>query len=96
MAYHWPGNIRELSHVIERAVLFADQGEVTANDIMIKNKAPQVSGQSLPFMTLEQADKALLLQALQKCDGQTTEAAELLGISKSAIYRRMEKYDIKN
>jgi DNA-binding NtrC family response regulator len=95
-AYHWPGNIRELSHVIERAVLFAEDRVICANDIKLKNKTSHVSEQSLPFMTLEEADQKLLLQALNKCNGQTAEAAELLGISKSAIYRRMEKYDIKN
>ena len=54
------------------------------------------SNEAIPFMTLEQAEQRLLVQALQKTDGLTIEVAELLGISKSAIYRRMEKYDIKN
>jgi len=95
-AYAWPGNIRELSHVMERAVLFADDNVISAQEIMLKKQSGKVNSEILPLMTFEQAEQQLLMQALQKTDGLTTEAAELLGISKSAIYRRMEKYDIKN
>lgn len=94
--YDWPGNIRELSHVMERAVLFADDNIISAQSITLKKSVAQVNNDQIPFMTLEQAEQQLLLQALKKTDGLTVEAAELLGISKSAIYRRMEKYDIKN
>jgi len=94
--YDWPGNIRELSHVMERAVLFADDKTITAKSVTLKKTANQNSNATFPFMTLEQAEQQLLMQALQKTNGLTVEAAELLGISKSAIYRRMEKYDIKN
>jgi DNA-binding NtrC family response regulator len=96
ISYDWPGNIRELSHVMERAVLFADQNVIDAKAINLKNSASQNKSETLPFMTLEQAEQQLLKQALDKTNGLTVEAAELLGISKSAIYRRMEKYDIKN
>lgn len=96
ISYDWPGNIRELSHVMERAVLFADDKIITAQAITLKKSASQNSNALFPFMTLEQAEQKLLEQALQKTNGLTVEAAELLGISKSAIYRRMEKYDIKN
>jgi DNA-binding NtrC family response regulator len=94
-AYDWPGNIRELSHVMERAVLFADDNIIPAQAITLK-KTSQVNEETIPLMTLEQAEQQLLMHALQKTDGLTAEAADLLGISKSAIYRRMEKYDIKN
>jgi DNA-binding NtrC family response regulator len=96
MHYDWPGNIRELSHVIERAVLFADDKVICAQSITLKKLAKPASTETLPFMTFEQAEQQLLMQALQKTNGLTAEAADLLGISKSAIYRRMEKYDIKN
>ncbi len=96
MNYDWPGNIRELSHVMERAVLFADDKIISAQSITLKKTVNQMNTETLPFMTFEQAEQKLLVQALQKTNGLTVEAAELLGISKSAIYRRMEKYDIKN
>jgi DNA-binding NtrC family response regulator len=95
-SYDWPGNIRELSHVMERAVLFADENIISAQSVVIKKSINNVKNEAIPFMTLEEAEQKLLVQALQKTDGLTLEAAELLGIIKSAIYRRMEKYDIKN
>ena len=92
--YHWPGNIRELSHVIERAVLLSAGDVIGPGDIQLRS-TPATSA-ALPLMTLDQAEQQLLQQALDQCNGLAVEAAQLLGISKSAIYRRMEKYDIKS
>jgi len=95
VSYSWPGNIRELSHLMERAVLLSANEEITANDILLKSgKVKQ--GVEIPFMTLDQAEQQLLKQAINKAKGSAVDAAQLLGISKSAIYRRMEKYDIKS
>jgi len=95
IAYSWPGNIRELSHMMERAVLLSSNEKITANDIPLKtNSAKQ--GSEIPFMTLDQAEQQLLKQALNTARGSAIDAAQLLGISKRAIYRRMEKYDIKS
>jgi len=99
--YHWPGNIRELSHVMERSILMSDLPStsvniITANDIQIKTTGSLTSDPTkLPLMTLEQAEKSLLKLALKETHGQVNEAADLLAISKSAIYRRLEKYQIK-
>lgn len=97
VAYKWPGNIRELSHVMERAVLMfeplQDDLLLGVDDIGIKVSEQQSSG--LTLMTLETAERELLQMALKETNGQVHEAAELLGISKSAIYRRLEKFDIK-
>ncbi|NQZ83783.1 MAG: sigma-54-dependent Fis family transcriptional regulator [Colwellia sp.] len=93
--YLWPGNIRELSHMMERAVLLSSNEEITANDIPLKTINTKQSSE-IPFMTLDQAEQQLLKQALNKAKGSAVDAAQLLGISKSAIYRRMEKYDIKS
>jgi len=95
-AYSWPGNIRELSHMMERAVLFAEQETILSSDIPIKSVAGSSIKQDLPLMTFDQAEQILLKKALNKADGLAVDAAELLGISKSAIYRRMEKYNIKS
>ena len=83
-SYDWPGNIRELSHVMERAVLFADENVISAQSLVIKKPINNASNEAFPFMTLEEAEQKLLLQALQKTAGLTAEAAELLGISKIA------------
>lgn len=94
-SYDWPGNIRELSHMMERAVLLSPQDTINADDIVLKASASQ-DQQTMAFMTLEAAEKQLLNQALDKAGGSAIEAAQLLGISKSAIYRRLEKYGIKS
>jgi len=94
-SYPWPGNIRELSHMMERAVLLSSNEKIAANDIPLKTSNTK-KGSEIPFMMLEQAEQQLLKQALNKAKGSAIDAAQLLGISKSAIYRRMEKYDIKS
>jgi len=98
-AYHWPGNIRELSHMMERAVLLTQSGELTAAqlNLPVNTQSKTVaSADSLPMMTLEAAELQLINQALADCDGNKQKAAELLGITKSSLYRRLEKYDLAN
>lgn len=101
--YSWPGNVRELAHVIERAVLMAagqeidgldfglelgqrgDQGEVDLS--AIHNGAAEGDAP-----TLEQAERELIRQALERTEGNIQKAAEALGLSRGALYRRLEKY----
>lgn len=98
-AYSWPGNIRELSHMMERAVLLTQTGELTAAQLNLpvntQNKIT-VNSDQLPMMTLEAAELQLINQALADCDGNKQKAADLLGITKSSLYRRLEKYDLAN
>ncbi|HOY22184.1 MAG TPA: sigma-54 dependent transcriptional regulator [Cellvibrio sp.] len=98
-AYSWPGNIRELSHMMERAVLLTQSGELVAAQLNLpvntQNKTV-ASADSLPMMTLEAAELQLINQALADCDGNKQKAADLLGITKSSLYRRLEKYDLAN
>ncbi|UAA39981.1 sigma-54-dependent Fis family transcriptional regulator [Paraneptunicella aestuarii] len=102
--YHWPGNIRELSHIMERALLLNAGEEVDAADLHIANTS--LSGVAtggaamsdengvpvLPMMTLEDAEKQLIRQALDITEQNIPKAAELLGLTKSSLYRRLEKY----
>jgi DNA-binding NtrC family response regulator len=92
LAHNWPGNVRELSHIIERAVLFSKTDTITAQSLSLTNEP--TSGK-IQLMPLEQAEIGLIKQSLAQTNGNTAEAAELLEISLSAMYRRMEKYDIK-
>jgi len=92
ITYSWPGNIRELSHIIERAVLFTKTGTITSQNLPLTSK-PMSS--EMPLMSLEQAEISLIKQALTQANGNTSEAAQLLDISISAMYRRIEKHDIK-
>jgi len=89
-AYHWPGNIRELSHLMERAVLLSKNNEIKLNEL---NSLALKVDDTLPLMTLEQAEIKLLKQALASCDNNIPKAAALLGLTKSSMYRRLEKYD---
>ncbi|MGJ8679239.1 sigma-54-dependent transcriptional regulator [Paraglaciecola sp.] len=92
--YHWPGNIRELSHLMERAVLLCRQDTLSASDLNIQpsSDVEQLSSE-LPMMTLESAERKLITQALQQVNQHVPNAAKLLGLTKSSLYRRLEKYD---
>lgn len=91
LKYSWPGNVRELSHVVERAVLVGSGEQVQVRDLMLVRRADAVAG-SLEQLTLDDAERLLIRNALDRCDGNVQAAAEQLGLSRSAMYRRMEKY----
>lgn len=88
--YHWPGNIRELSHLMERAVLLAKNTELSEHDLPM---SVQRADEALPMMSLEQAERKLIKQALMSTANNIPKAAQLLGLTKSSLYRRLEKYD---
>jgi DNA-binding NtrC family response regulator len=91
--YYWPGNIRELSHLMERAVLLCRDGILSVNDLNIKpNQHASPESKTLPMMTLESAEKQLITQALDEVSQHVPQAAKLLGLTKSSLYRRLEKY----
>jgi len=86
----WRGNVRELEHAVERAVLLA-QGEVVhTHDLGL---APTTgAGSRMEDLTLEEVEKVLIEKALQRHDGNVSQAAEALGLSRSALYRRLQRY----
>jgi DNA-binding NtrC family response regulator len=88
--YSWPGNIRELSHLMERAVLLCRDDVLSVTNLNIKSTQ---NSDVLPMMTLEDAEKKLIKQALARTDKNIPKAATLLGLTKSSLYRRLEKYD---
>lgn len=94
--YAWPGNVRELSHMMARAVLMAEGDCIDVQDLEFKvldNSSKYASSKDdIPLMTLEDAEKKLLKMALAQTHNNVEQAGELLGISKSAIYRRLEKF----
>ncbi len=101
-SYPWPGNIRELSHLIERAVLLTQQSSIAAADLALPGshhtdlqRVPSVAADQLPMMTLEQAELQLIRQALTQCQGNKQKTADLLGITKSSLYRRLEKHGLE-
>jgi DNA-binding NtrC family response regulator len=97
--YDWPGNIRELSHMMERAVLLTQAGVVSAEQLSLPTThslSKSTSNDQLPFMTLEAAELQLIHQALAESQSNKQKAADILGITKSSLYRRLEKYGLAN
>jgi len=94
LGYAWPGNVRELSHVIERAVLMANTAEIGELDFSF---APtRQSDSELDHMTLDAAEEMLVRRAMIRSEGNVQRAAEYLGLSRAALYRRLEKYGIRS
>ncbi|MFN2579090.1 MAG: sigma-54-dependent transcriptional regulator [Pyrinomonadaceae bacterium] len=92
--HSWPGNVRELDHIIERAVLMSSASTITAMDLALQNTpAAQVSAR-LEEMSLEDAECLLIKKALARFEGNANRAAEALGLSRSALYRRLQKYGL--
>lgn len=92
LRYPWPGNVRELDHSIERAVLLTDAAEVRLSDLALT--APSAGAGQLDQLTLEEVERVLIQKALARCAGNVTEAARALGLSRSAMYRRLERYGL--
>ncbi len=92
LRYGWPGNVRELDHTIERAVLLADGTEIRVADLALAPPADQAV--RLDQLTLEEVEKLLVQKALARTGGNVSEAAKALGLSRTAMYRRKEKYGL--
>ncbi|WP_126244571.1 sigma-54-dependent transcriptional regulator [Chitinophaga rhizosphaerae] len=90
--YEWPGNIRELQHAIERAVILCQGKTLMPKDVFVKSAA---SSEKLDTgFNLEDMERNMIAQALKQCNGNITDAARELGLSRAALYRRMEKYNL--
>lgn len=91
--YQWPGNVRELQHVVERAVIMADGLEITAEDLHL---SPQkFARQTMQTeMALEDMEKLMVQNAIGKHKGNISRAASELGLTRAALYRRIEKFNI--
>ncbi|MCY1537012.1 Regulatory protein AtoC [compost metagenome] len=92
--YTWPGNIRELQHVIERAVIMADGPLIDLHDLQL---SPQKFGNAtaLPAdMPLDEMEKLMVNKAIEKHKGNISRAAAELGLTRAALYRRIEKFGL--
>lgn len=92
LASTWPGNIRELDHVVERAVLMAQGETVLASDLSLRPVRESIS--HLEEMSLEVVERTLIQKALERFTGNVSEAAKFLGLSRSGLYRRLQKYGL--
>jgi DNA-binding NtrC family response regulator len=92
LAHSWPGNIRELDHAVERAVLLAQGDTVRAGDLALR--AGGGAGARLEELTLEEVERLLIQKALARHGGNVSQAARALGLSRSALYRRIDSYGL--
>jgi DNA-binding NtrC family response regulator len=92
MQHAWPGNVRELEHTMERAVLMCRTDQIQSSDLGLVMQRPQA--QHLEELSLEAVEIILIRKALQRFQGNISQAAEALGLSRGALYRRMEKYGL--
>jgi DNA-binding NtrC family response regulator len=90
--YSWPGNVRELEHTIERAILMSRTEQIQPADLSLS--AQRAQPQNLEDLSLEAVEAVLVRKALQRFQGNVSQAAEALGLSRGALYRRMEKYGV--
>ncbi|WP_428654613.1 sigma-54-dependent transcriptional regulator [Runella sp.] len=90
--YHWPGNVRELRSAVERAVILTHQNTLQPEDFF-QNAFTETS-QFTETYQLEEMEKQLIVKAMKKYNGNITEVAKELGLSRQALYRRMEKYGL--
>src|ERR1700759_5492 len=92
MQYAWPGNVRELEHTVERAVLLCRGEEIEPANLAIT--AGKFSVQSIDNMSIDEVEALLIRKVLRRCDGNISQAADALGLSRAALYRRIEKYGL--
>ncbi|MDE6692090.1 MAG: sigma-54 dependent transcriptional regulator [Muribaculaceae bacterium] len=91
MHHSWPGNVRELQHVMERAIVLATGSELTADDVAVA-KSQQAA--AMETLNLEALEREAIMRAISRSAGNLSQAAELLGISRYALYRKIEKYGL--
>jgi DNA-binding NtrC family response regulator len=95
LEHPWPGNVRELEHVVERALLLCQGSTISAADLALR--APRADGETGPLeqMTLDEVERHFIQRALVRSEGQVSEAARTLGLSRSALYRRLQHHGLK-
>jgi DNA-binding NtrC family response regulator len=92
MQYPWPGNVRELEHAVERAVLLCRGEEIEPANLAVT--AAKSSSQSFENMSIDEVEAMLIRKVTRRYDGNISQAAEALGLSRAALYRRIEKYGL--
>ena len=93
--YHWPGNIRELQHAIERAVIMSEDNSLMPDDFFFLNHKPDSSGaDSSDSLNLDEVERNVIKQAIDQNGGNISKAAKELGLTRASLYRRLEKHGL--
>ena len=93
--YDWPGNIREVKHCIEQSVILSEKQLIDVNDIILERLVDEKKISDKEIDDINQMEKRLIINALKKVEGNKTSAANLLGLTRSALRYRIEKYKIE-
>jgi len=96
IAYHWPGNIRELAHTIERAVILCKSGNLTPDDFVLRTKPSPAKLIDGPVIRVEDYEKKAINNAMTKYNGNLTKAAEEIGIARSTLYRKIARLGMED
>ena len=94
LQYAWPGNVRELQHSIERSVILTETSSIQPDDFNLQSRARKTEGLELETFNLDDIEKNVILKALKKYQGNISQAASELGLTRTSLYRRMEKYGL--
>jgi transcriptional regulator with PAS, ATPase and Fis domain len=92
--YSWPGNIRELQHTVERAIIMTDSSMLRPDDFLLTSSHTKKRGLVLDSFNLTEVEKEVISRALNKHAGNVSRAAEELGLTRASLYRRMQKHDL--
>ena len=92
--HSWPGNVKELKHCIERAIILSEEKIISDDLIKIDTHANSSSINLSGTLNLSELERETIIKAIEECQGNITKASKKLGITRTALYRRMEKYDI--
>ncbi len=92
--YAWPGNVRELQHTVERAVIMSEGSRLTANDFPLTATPPPGDSVAFDSYNLEDVEREVIARVLRKHQGNVSQTARELGLTRTALYRRMEKYGL--
>lgn len=92
--YHWPGNIRELQHAMERSIIMSDEPELQPGDFLFLLQKEEAQELDIQDYNLENVEKLVIQKAISKYTGNISQAAKALGLTRASLYRRLEKYDL--
>jgi len=92
--YYWPGNIRELQHALERAIIMCESKMLQPFDFLLSEPSSSVGDDNFETYNLEDVEASIIKKVLRKHKGNISQAAKELGLTRTSLYRRLEKYDI--
>ena len=92
LEYHWPGNVRELEHTLERAMIMSSSEVIKASDLLMRSTSQKSN--HISTTNLEELEKITIEEVIRQHDGNMSKVAKALGIGRTTLYRKLEKYGL--